>query len=473
MPFKFEKLRVWQLSLEYIDQMYRIAESLPDAERYNLNSQLRRAATSVALNIAEGSTGQSDAEQNRFLGMAVRSLVETVACLHLIQRRGYADANAISKALDDADFLARKLQAFRNAIRPRAVREPSGTYAAGELSASVVDGPSSVVGYPSSPVVTPSSVVRSPSSLRVVALAGGVGGAKLADGLAQIIPPENLTVIVNTGDDFEHYGLHISPDLDTVCYTLAGLANPETGWGRADETWNAIENAARLGGPDWFRLGDRDLGTHLERTRRLRAGEPLSVITRDFCRAWGIEHTVLPMSDDPVPTVVETEEGELPFQEYFVHRKTEPAVKGFRFPGVERAQPAPGVRAALERANLVILCPSNPWVSIDPILSVGDIRELVAAKTCIAVSPIIGGEALKGPAAKMYRELGIHPSALAVAEHYRGLLQGFVFDLRDQELENAIQRLGMNTLCAQTIMHTPADRARLAAEALAFGASLL
>ncbi len=457
MAFKFEKLRVWQMSLEYIDLAYQIADALPESEKFNLHSQLKRAATSVSLNIAEGSTGQSDAEQRRFLGLALRSLLETVACLRIIARRGYlkGNENLLETAVSQAQALAKRISAFRNALSsPRhQISEPQADY-----------------GLPSTDH-RPSSTVHRP--LSIVALAGGVGGAKLADGLAQIIPPENLTVIVNTGDDFEHYGLHISPDLDTVCYTLAGLANPETGWGRADETWNAIENAARLGGPDWFRLGDRDLGTHLERTRRLRAGEPLSAITRDFCRAWGIEHTVLPMSDDPVPTVVETEEGELPFQEYFVHRKTEPAVKGFRFPGVERAQPAPGVRAALERANLVILCPSNPWVSIDPILSVGDIRELVAAKTCIAVSPIIGGEALKGPAAKMYRELGIHPSALAVAEHYRGLLQGFVFDLRDQELENAIQRLGMNTLCAQTIMHTPADRARLAAEALAFGASLL
>ncbi len=463
MAFKFEKLRVWQMSLEYIDLAYQIADALPESEKFNLHSQLKRAATSVSLNIAEGSTGQSDAEQRRFLALALRSLLETVACLRIIARRGYLENATLLETADErAQDLARSISAFRNALSfsSRHVSDERAEY---HLRPTVNRLPSTDH--------RPSSTVHRP--LSIVALAGGVGGAKLADGLAQILPPENLTVIVNTGDDFEHYGLHISPDLDTVCYTLAGLANPATGWGRADETWNAIENAARLGGPDWFRLGDRDLGTHLERTRRLRAGEPLSAITRDFCRAWGIEHTILPMSDDPVPTVVETEEGELPFQEYFVHRKTEPAVKGFRFPGVERAQPAPGVRAALERANLVILCPSNPWVSIDPILSVGDIRELVAAKTCIAVSPIIGGEALKGPAAKMYRELGIQPSALAVAEHYRGLLQGFVFDLRDQELENAIQRLGMNTLCAQTIMHTPADRARLAAEALAFGASLL
>jgi len=171
--------------------------------------------------------------------------------------------------------------------------------------------------------------------MKIVALAGGVGGAKLAHGFAQILKPEDLTVIVNTGDDFEHYGLYICPDLDTVCYTLAGLANPDTGWGRINETWNVIQNASKLGGPSWFNLGDQDLGTHLERTRRLKAGDSLSEITKDFCKAWGIEHTVLPMSDQPVRTMVDTEEGELAFQEYFVHRRCEPRVKGFRFEGVD------------------------------------------------------------------------------------------------------------------------------------------
>ncbi len=314
------------------------------------------------------------------------------------------------------------------------------------------------------------SIVPRPSALRVVALAGGVGGAKLADGLAQILPPDRLTVIVNTGDDFRHLGLHISPDLDTVCYTLAGLANPETGWGRRDETFHALESVRALGGPDWFQLGDRDLGTHLERTRRLRAGEPLSAITRDFCRAWGVRHTVLPMSDEPVPTIVRTAEGDLPFQEYFVHCRTEPAVLGFRFEGAERAQPAPGVRAALERAHLVLVCPSNPWVSIDPILAVGDIRELVAARPVVAVSPIIGGRAVKGPAAKMYRELGIQPSAAAVARHYEGLLSGFVMDTADADLRPQVQ---MPTLVTDTLMKSPADRRRLAAEVLAWSAALL
>src|SRR5215216_376261 len=197
----------------------------------------------------------------------------------------------------------------------------------------------------------PSTVHR-----RIVALAGGVGGAKFAHGLAQILPPEDLTVIVNTGDDFEHYGLYICPDLDTVCYTLAGMANPDTGWGRINETWTVIENTSKLGGPRWFNLGDRDLGTHLERTRRLQAGQVLSQITEVFCKAWGIEPMVLPMSDQPVRTIVETEEGDLAFQEYFVHRRCEPRVKGFRFEGVAAAEPAPGAQEAIQTADAVIIC---------------------------------------------------------------------------------------------------------------------
>lgn len=230
--------------------------------------------------------------------------------------------------------------------------------------------------------------------MKIVAFAGGVGGAKLAHGLAKILSPEELTVIVNTGDDFEHLGLSISPDLDTVCYTLAGLANPETGWGRVGETWNAFDNIEKLGGPAWFRLGDQDLATHLERTRRLKEGQPLSQITRDFCSAWGVQHTVLPMSDSPVRTMVDSDEGELAFQEYFVHRRCEPRVKGFRFDGVKSAEPAPGVAEALKSADAVVFCPSNPWVSIDPILSILSMNgiEWNKGKQVVAVSPIIGGK---------------------------------------------------------------------------------
>jgi LPPG:FO 2-phospho-L-lactate transferase len=300
--------------------------------------------------------------------------------------------------------------------------------------------------------------------LKIIALAGGVGGAKLAHGLAQILPPEDLTVIVNTGDDFEHYGLYICPDLDTVCYTLAGMANPETGWGRVNESWDVIENASRLGGPNWFRLGDRDLGTHLERTRRLKEGQTLSQITKDFCKAWGIEHIVLPMSDQPVQTIVETEEGDLAFQEYFVHRRCEPRVTGFRFEGVESAEPAPGTREAIESADGVIICPSNPWVSIDPILRVVKRIE----KPVVAISPIIGGQTVKGPAAKMYRELGIEPSAFAVARHYCDFVTGFVFDKLDKQLESEIRSLNMRTLVTNTLMKSHDDRKQLAMNILDF-----
>ncbi len=296
--------------------------------------------------------------------------------------------------------------------------------------------------------------------MKIVALAGGVGGAKLADGLAQLLLPENLTIIVNTGDDFEHLGLYISPDLDTVCYTLGGLANTDTGWGRREETFHVLENLQKLGGPDWFRLGDRDLATHIERTRRIQEGQPLNQITRAFCRAWGIDYSILPMSDQSVRTMVETtEDGELAFQEYFVHRKCEPKVKGFHFAGIENAQPAPGVLEALEQADAVVICPSNPWVSIDPILAVAGLWSVLAAKPVVAVSPIIGGQAIKGPAAKMCIELGILPSALAVAHHYGKILSGFVLDRVDT---NLAQNITIPTWITDTLMKNKDDRRRLA-----------
>lgn len=304
--------------------------------------------------------------------------------------------------------------------------------------------------------------------MKIVAFAGGVGGAKLAQGLAQTLPPKDLTIIVNTGDDFEHLGLYICPDLDTVCYTLGGLANPETGWGRAGETWNTITNVEKLGGPAWFRLGDSDIATHLERTRLLKEGKFLSEITKEFCKAWGIEATVLPMTDSPVRTMVDSDEGELAFQEYFVHRQCQPRVKGFRFDGVEVAEPAQGVREALASADAIIFCPSNPWVSIDPILSV--VKEV--NKPVFAVSPIIGGKTVKGPAAKMYSELGIEPSAYAVAKHYRTILKGFVLDTTDAAMEKEIQDLGFATLVTNTLMNQLTDRARLANDVLNFIRSL-
>ena len=303
--------------------------------------------------------------------------------------------------------------------------------------------------------------------MKVVALAGGVGGAKLVDGLAAVNPAEHLTVLVNTGDDFEHLGLSISPDLDTVMYTLAGLANPETGWGRADETWSFLETLESLGGPTWFRLGDRDLALHTERTRRLRNGETLSEVTADFCEALDIHVRLLPMSDDLIHTIVHTDEGALAFQEYFVARACEPTVRSFEFVGAKSAKPAPGVMEAIDQADAVIFCPSNPWVSLDPILAVPEIREAVHARPTIGVSPIIGGKAIKGPAAKMYVELNVDPSALAVAQHFPQL-DAFVIDTADADWMEPIRALGMQSFVTQTVMDSPGTRRRLAQEVLEF-----
>jgi LPPG:FO 2-phospho-L-lactate transferase len=306
--------------------------------------------------------------------------------------------------------------------------------------------------------------------MKIVTLAGGVGGAKLVDGLAQILPPEDLTVIVNTGDDFNHWGLKICPDLDTVCYTLAGLANPETGWGRNNESWNVISEVSRLKGVDWFKIGDRDLATHIERTERLASGQRLSEIVRDFCQFWGVKVKILPMTDDPVSTIVVTEEhGEMAFQEYFVHQRCDPKVKGFKFTGVEYSRPAAGVLEAINNADALIFCPSNPWVSLDPILSVPGILPAVKSRKIVAgVSPIVGGAAIKGPAAKMFSELNIEPSAFAVAQHYEGIISHFVIDLVDHNLEQSISNLGMKTTIVNTNMKTQEDRRQLAADVLNF-----
>lgn len=302
--------------------------------------------------------------------------------------------------------------------------------------------------------------------MKIVALAGGVGGAKLAEGLAQLLPPENLTIIVNTGDDFEHLGLSISPDLDTICYTLAGLVNPDTGWGRREETFRVLENLQALGGPDWFRLGDQDLATHIERSRRLGEYQPLSQITRAFCITWGVRQLVLPMSDQPVRTmVVTTEDGELAFQEYFVHRKCKPKVKGFRFAGIAAARPTAGALVAIEQADGIVICPSNPWVSIGPILEVPGLRSALATKIVIAVSPIINGQTVKGPAAKMFTELGVPPSALAVASHYGKILSGFILDRMDENLANNIS---IPTWVTNILMKNPDDRRSLAQDVLNF-----
>jgi LPPG:FO 2-phospho-L-lactate transferase len=308
--------------------------------------------------------------------------------------------------------------------------------------------------------------------MNVVALAGGVGGAKLAHGLAQVLAPEQLGVIVNTGDDFEHLGLHISPDLDTVMYTLAGLANPETGWGVAGETWNFLDALGRLGGATWFRLGDRDLATHVERAHRLWAGESLTDVTASLCAALGVGPRVLPMTDDVVRTVVDTDEGELEFQTYFVYRHCEPRVRGFRFNGLEAAVATDSVLSTLDEADVIVFCPSNPFVSLDPILSLPGVRERVQRRGAIAVSPIVGGKAVKGPAAKMLEELGLEVTAASVAAHYAGLLRGFVLDSVDADLRTGIESDSLRVLVTDTLMHTDSDRARLARELLDFATSL-
>lgn len=302
--------------------------------------------------------------------------------------------------------------------------------------------------------------------MKVVALAGGVGGAKLADGLARILSPEDLTIIVNTGDDFYHYDLKICPDLDTVCYTLAGMANPITGWGVEGESWNAFDAIKCLGGPDWFHLGDKDLGTHLERTRRLALGEPLSLITQNFCQAWGVSVKILPMTDCDVCTHILTMDmGWLTFQEYFVKYQCVPVVKFFEFRGSSHAPPAPEVLQRITEADLVIICPSNPWVSIGAILSIPAINHAIRSHpNVMAVSPIIGGKAIKGPAAKMFSELGKKPCAKSVAEYYQEYITGFVFDRVDAKEKPEIENLGIIPYITNTLMLNVNDRVKLATD---------
>lgn len=295
----------------------------------------------------------------------------------------------------------------------------------------------------------------------IVALAGGVGGARFAVGLAALLPPEGLTIVVNTGDDFEHLGLSISPDLDTVTYTLAGLANPATGWGRSDETWSFMESLGELGGETWFKLGDRDLALHAVRTAALKHGSRLSDVTREIAQRLGIKHAIVPMSDEPVRTIVLTDAGELAFQDYFVRRRCEPRVSGFRFAGSEDARAAEPLRKLIERGGIeaVLVCPSNPYVSIEPILTVKEIRDWLDRRAfpVVAVSPIVGGKAVKGPAAKMMHELGFESTASAVARHYGRLVDGWVIDERDAGLTADIENLGKAVVVTDTLM---TDRAR-------------
>jgi LPPG:FO 2-phospho-L-lactate transferase len=302
----------------------------------------------------------------------------------------------------------------------------------------------------------------------VLALSGGIGGAKLALGLYRFLPPGALTVVANTGDDFEHLGLSISPDLDTLLYTLAGIDNAETGWGRRDETWTFMTALETLGGETWFNLGDGDLATHVERTRRLAAGENLSQITDDFRRRLGISARLLPMTDARVRTRLRTEEGWLDFQDYFVRCHASPVVREIVYDGASDAQPNPDFLAALgdENLEMVVICPSNPFLSIDPVLGLPGIRELL--RTCrapvVAVSPIIGGKAVKGPTAKLMSELGLAVGAAAIARHYADILDAYVADEMDAQ---DVAGLGLPVTLTRTLMRTLDDRDALARAVLA------
>jgi LPPG:FO 2-phospho-L-lactate transferase len=306
----------------------------------------------------------------------------------------------------------------------------------------------------------------------IAVLSGGVGAARMLRALSLVMPAEELVAIVNTGDDLELCGLSISPDLDTVVYTLAGAINEETGWGLSEESFSALGALARYGVPTWFGLGDRDLATHLYRTMRLRQGAPLSLVTAEIARSWAVAATVLPMSDQQVRTKLTLVDGEeIDFQEYFVRRRHSVAVAGVRFEGAEAASPAPGVLEALDAAELIVIAPSNPIVSIGPILALPSLRQALRARrsSVVAVSPIIGGRALKGPADRLLGELGAEVSALGVATHLRDVIGSIVIDVVDAELTAAISALEVTAVVTETIMRTPEISAKLAAVVLEAG----
>ena len=298
----------------------------------------------------------------------------------------------------------------------------------------------------------------------VVALAGGVGGAKLALGLSRVLPPDKLTIVVNTGDDEVFHGLHVSPDLDTVMYALAGLTNIETGWGMAGDTFNGLQLLKRYGGPGWFNLGDKDLATHIRRTELLSNRCTLSEVTRELTNSLGITHDIVPMSDDKVRTIIETDEGDLSFQVYFVQRQCQPTALAIKYEGATDAPPAPRFLSSLESADHLIICPSNPFLSIDPILSLAGVREQIKTMRgrCVAVSPIVGGEAIRGPAGKLLTELGHEVSCTGVARHYQGLCDTFVIDETDRCHADEIAALGITPWVAPTIMKDDSDKEHLA-----------
>lgn len=302
-----------------------------------------------------------------------------------------------------------------------------------------------------------------------VVLTGGVGGAKLVLGLLQVVDPATVTVIVNTGDDFRHLGLHISPDIDTLLYTLSGKANTAQGWGREDESWAFLSALRELGGEDWFLLGDRDMALHVLRTAALARGDTLSTVTAAFARRWGVEAKILPMTDDPVATMLDSDLGELEFQRYFVELRCAPAVHAVRFAGAEQALPAPAVVDAIMTADTILIAPSNPFLSVDPLLAVPAIRTALAETLApiIAVSPLVGGQAVKGPTAKLMGELGLPVDNDSIARHYAGLIDGLLIDSGDECIapEIAIAH-------TPTLMTTLDDKARVARAALAFAARI-
>jgi LPPG:FO 2-phospho-L-lactate transferase len=304
--------------------------------------------------------------------------------------------------------------------------------------------------------------------LQVVALAGGIGASKLLVGLNHAMEPRDLSIIVNTGDDIVMHGLAISPDLDIVTYSLAGVINPETGWGFRDETFHAHERLAAFGRPAWFHLGDRDLATHIHRTAMLREGASLSAVAESIRSSLGVKARILPMSDQPVPTMVDTDQGLLHFQEYLVQRRAESVVRKVIFDGIERAQPAPGVIESIERADAIIVCPSNPLISIGPILAVRGIREALRKRRndVVAVCPIVGGKSLKGPSDRMLLQLGFEASCVGVARIYQDICGTFVIDSVDAPDGPRIEALGMCLVACQTVMRTFEDKCRLAEDVL-------
>ena len=300
--------------------------------------------------------------------------------------------------------------------------------------------------------------------MRVAALAGGVGASKLLLGLSRVMDPRELTAVVNTGDDLSLHGLEISPDLDIVTYTLGGVVNPKTGWGFRQETFRLLERLAVLGGPSWFNLGDRDLATHIYRSDRLRRGATLSQVADEVRRALGVSATILPMSDQPVRTKIRAKQGWLAFQEYFVKLRAKPVVREIRFEGCAEARPAPGVLEALREAGRIVICPSNPMISVGPILAVPGIREVLRERreAVLAVCPLVGGKSLKGPSDKMMRQMGLQSSALGVAKLYRDFCGTIMIDSADARQKKGIEALGMNVVAASTVMRTLGDKVRMA-----------